>query len=294
MQRRSSITVWPSTASVGTPGPKKAPKSGLPGTAEIVTGVAALDNYKIDSSLRKLRFLRFLLRRQHPVVMINLLVFREKAIGAYEGQSGWAAAQAFLAEMERIQKALGWRNVWTGRVKLQLLGESHPTFEVISLIEYPTPLSILKLKRSDADMSGRDAGLLGQVYIASTTRQEPRPIPPPLTSPAETNWQDRAEKLNISKDRFGEMMQLPADEPLELVELLRYADPKDPAKLPEGSLRWRGTLEQVLMGACDPPFHDMVITRCQGPPALLTALEQERAGVEGRWAYVASALHILE
>ena len=31
--------------------------------------------------------------------MVNLLVFKEQATGAFAGQSGWHAAQAFLGEL---------------------------------------------------------------------------------------------------------------------------------------------------------------------------------------------------
>ncbi len=256
-----------------------------------MTGIASTQTYEISTSVRRLRFLKFMLSRKRSVVMINFLVFREKATGAFEGRSGWEAAQSFLAEMDRIQTNLGWRNVWTGRVELQLLGEADPTIEVFSLIEYPSPRALLRfITARNVDMSGRDAGLLGQLYVHSTTEQEPDTVPQPLSPQPQTDWQARAEKLGISEDRFAQLMRLPADQPLELVQLLRFDDQSSSQRLPEGNLRWRGNLGQTLMGLCEPPFNEMTITRCEGPQGLLEAPRQEPADLQGRWAYGATTL----
>jgi len=257
-----------------------------------MTTQAKIDSYRIGTLAHKLRMLRFFLGRTRPATMVNMLVFKERATGAFSGQSGWQAAQAFLREMDRVQRDLGWRNVWTGKVQLQLLGDSSPVFEVVSLIEYPSPRALLSLLVSDADMSGRDAGLLGQVYLASTTRQEAGSVPTPVNEPADLDPQDLAAQLGVSAERFQALMAFPADEPIELVELLRYDEPGDIPDLSTDGLRWSGDVNQVLMGDWESPFHRMAITRCLGPRGVLSAMARERPGVCDRWAYMATPLSV--
>jgi uncharacterized protein (DUF1330 family) len=106
-----------------------------------------------------------------PVVMVNLLKFKERADVDGEDISGEDSYLRYGAEVRKLVEGLGGRFIWSGRVDSQVLGKSDVDFDVIALVEYPSREAFLKMAQSPemAAISGhRSAGLEGQWLIATT------------------------------------------------------------------------------------------------------------------------------
>lgn len=106
-----------------------------------------------------------------PVVMVNLLSFKEAADGDNEGLSGEASYLRYAARMREYVESKGGRFLWTGRVDSMLIGESDVDFEVVALVEYPSRKAFLEIATSaHVQEIGKDRtmGLAGQWLIATT------------------------------------------------------------------------------------------------------------------------------
>src|SRR5262245_6714520 len=57
-----------------------------------------------------------------PVVMLNLLRFKERADAPDQGLSGEQAYQRYADEMVPLVERLGGRVIWSGRVDSQVIG----------------------------------------------------------------------------------------------------------------------------------------------------------------------------
>ncbi len=106
-----------------------------------------------------------------PVVMVNLLRFKERADTDAEDISGQESYLRYGSRMRQIVEAAGGRFIWSGRVDSQLIGRSDHDFDVIALVEYPSREAFLKIVSSpEVSKIGahRGAGLEGQWLIATT------------------------------------------------------------------------------------------------------------------------------
>ncbi len=106
-----------------------------------------------------------------PVVMVNLLRFKERAVTDAEDISGQESYMRYASRMRQIVEAAGGRFIWSGRVDSQVIGRSDHDFDVIALVEYPSREAFLKLVSSPevGKIGGhRAAGLEGQWLIATT------------------------------------------------------------------------------------------------------------------------------
>jgi uncharacterized protein (DUF1330 family) len=111
--------------------------------------------------------------RDVPVVMLNLLRFKERADPPDEGMTGEAAYHRYAERMIRIVEAAGGRVVWSGRVDSFVVGETAERFDAIALVEYPSRQKFVELVQSPevAEIAThRAAGLEMQWLIASTER----------------------------------------------------------------------------------------------------------------------------
>ena len=180
-----------------------------------------------------------------PVVMVNLLVFREWATGEdFAGKTGREAYMDYVAGLVDAQRAIGSRMIWSGDVTDQRQGEGHPRFEVVALLEYATPQAFLKFAMKPGDSpQGRKAGLRGQWLIAATTLEENAPGTGPF-----------------------------------LVELTRGSRPEH-----ETGVVWRGRLDKQLLGACE--FDEIVVRQFPDEQARTAALDERIPDVEERWVY---------
>ncbi len=111
-----------------------------------------------------------------PVVMLNLLRFREHAEPPHEGMSGEEAYQLYADRMLEFVESKGARVIWTGTIDSQLIGEGADQFHMVALIEWPSRRAFVEAT-SDPFVQEigvhRAAGLEGQWLLAMTTRRAP-------------------------------------------------------------------------------------------------------------------------
>ena len=114
----------------------------------------------------------FLAGKDEPVVMVNLLKFREKACyrdGRETDLTGEQAYQLYAREMRELVEAAGGRFLFGGVVESLLLGEVEELWDLVGLVEYPTPRSLVQIASSPEFQeieTHREAGLAGQLNIA--------------------------------------------------------------------------------------------------------------------------------
>lgn len=106
-----------------------------------------------------------------PIVMVNLLKFREKALyedGRDTDLSGREAYQRYGTEVTKLVRQLGGRFVYGGAVTMTLIGEVENDWDVIALAEYPSRKAMLEMTMSPKYREievHRHAGLAGQLNI---------------------------------------------------------------------------------------------------------------------------------
>ncbi len=114
----------------------------------------------------------FLAGRDEPVVMVNLLKFREKAEyadGRDTDLTGQQAYGLYAAEMRKLVEADGGSFLFGGVVESLLLGEVEELWDVVGLVEYRSPKSLVRIASSPgfAEIEKhREAGLAGQLNLA--------------------------------------------------------------------------------------------------------------------------------
>ena len=114
--------------------------------------------------------------QDRPVVMLNLLRFKDRATEPDEGVTGEQAYQRYADEMTRFVASRGGRVIWSGRVDGQVIGDGADGFSMAALVEYPSRKAFVEIATSpDVAKFGvhRAAGLEGQWLLATTTREEP-------------------------------------------------------------------------------------------------------------------------
>ena len=120
-----------------------------------------------------------------PVVMVNLLRFKDEADPPDEGLSGEEAYGRYGAQMVQWITSQGARVIWSGRVDSMVIGDTEERFHSIALVEYPSRAEFLRIVGDPrvAEYSvHRTAGLEMQWLIATTTRAEPTRSPAAETS----------------------------------------------------------------------------------------------------------------
>jgi uncharacterized protein (DUF1330 family) len=106
-----------------------------------------------------------------PVVMVNLLSFKQDADGGNEGMTGQESYARYGGNMRKFVESKGGRFIWSGRVDSMVIGESDADFQVIALVEYPSRKAFLEIASSPhvAEIGqDRKKGLAGQWLIATT------------------------------------------------------------------------------------------------------------------------------
>jgi uncharacterized protein (DUF1330 family) len=106
-----------------------------------------------------------------PVVMVNLLSFKDRADGGNEGMTGAESYVRYARQMRELVESKGGRFIWSGRVDSMVIGESDADFHVIGLVEYPSRKAFLEIASSArvAEIGvDRARGLAGQWLIAAT------------------------------------------------------------------------------------------------------------------------------
>ncbi len=106
-----------------------------------------------------------------PVVMVNLLSFKQQADGGNEGMTGAESYMRYGQAMRKFVESKGGRFIWSGRVDSMLIGESDVDFQVVALVEYPSRKAFVEIATSAhvAEIGkDRTKGLAGQWLIATT------------------------------------------------------------------------------------------------------------------------------
>lgn len=134
---------------------------------------------KVENALRpgdeqlKAFFERAGTERDGPVIMVNLLKFRERAAypdGHDAHLSGFEAYMRYGAEVSKIVARLGGRMVFSGAVDGLMLGEVGELWDQVALVEYPSRAAFLEMVMSPeyhAIEVHREAGLAGQLNIGT-------------------------------------------------------------------------------------------------------------------------------
>jgi uncharacterized protein (DUF1330 family) len=107
-----------------------------------------------------------------PVVMLNLLRFKDRATEPDVGLTGQEAYQRYADEMVRFVTSKGGRVIWSGRVDGQVIGTSADGFHMAALMEYPSRKAFVEIATSQEVAAigvHRSAGLDGQWLLATTT-----------------------------------------------------------------------------------------------------------------------------
>jgi uncharacterized protein (DUF1330 family) len=112
--------------------------------------------------------------QERPVVMLNLLRFKERATAPDEGLTGQEAYERYADQMTKLVVSRGGRVLWTGNVDGQVIGERAEGFHMAALVEYPSRKAFVEIATSKevAEIGvHRSAGLEGQWLLATTTRE---------------------------------------------------------------------------------------------------------------------------
>ncbi len=106
-----------------------------------------------------------------PVVMVNLLKFKQRADASEGDSSGQEAYGRYAEQMRKVVESQGGRFIWAGRVDSMVIGEEDPGFHVVALVEYPSRQKFLEIAGSQKVREigeHRSAGLESQWLLAST------------------------------------------------------------------------------------------------------------------------------
>ena len=104
-----------------------------------------------------------------PVVMINLLKFRERAL--VDDESGAAAYGRYARAVGEMIEDVGGRTVWAGRADQILIGDSDHDWDLAVLVEFPTRRALLELTTQPEYQpihGDRESGLERTSLIACT------------------------------------------------------------------------------------------------------------------------------
>ncbi len=130
---------------------------------------------RIDASVEQLETLRKA-EPTGPIVMINFLAFRERAVYAEPVDDADVSGSAAYARYGDLTAPLiarvGGRVLWSGRPRTRLVGEPGE-WESVVLVRYPSRTAYLRMiQRSDYQLGTRhrDAGLERTELIVTTPR----------------------------------------------------------------------------------------------------------------------------
>ena len=110
-----------------------------------------------------------------PLVMVNLLKFKEKAEypdGRDTNLSGGEAYNIYGEAVTKMIVALGGTRVHGGLITSIMLGQVEELWDAVGIVEYPTPGAFRAMLESEEYQDihvHREAGLAGQLNISSTS-----------------------------------------------------------------------------------------------------------------------------
>jgi len=111
-----------------------------------------------------------------PIVMLNLLKFRAKAVYEDGRKTDLTGREAYMLYGEQMQKYVtkhGGRFIFSATIDQLVIGEVGDMWDVVALMEYPSAAAFAKIAMSpDVAEFGvhRQAGLEGQLLIRVSER----------------------------------------------------------------------------------------------------------------------------
>jgi len=261
-----------------------------------------------------------------PVIMVNMLHFRDRATGLDEDLSGEEAYRIYAKRAVEVLESLGGRVLWAGRVDSHVVGSSEVEFHELALAEYPNGEAFLRLAtdpRTAEALPYRAAGLIGQWLLASS---ELRPVQDPIGAPAdpsdgspevgEEEVPEWSARTGLSEDQVRRLLEGRADLPVSIFELLLY--PETSSELDRSVreayaeyaavleavaaeygavVRWAGTGDSMVFGISDPVFDEVVVTEYPSRRSVLEVLSDPRVvrasqyredGLRGYWMFAST------
>jgi len=106
-----------------------------------------------------------------PIVMLNLLKFRERAQyvdGRASDLSGRDAYMLYGAKMQQLVEREGGRMIFSGEIMSLVIGTVDEMWDVVALVEYPSSAAFARIVTSPevaAIAVHRAAGLAGQLLM---------------------------------------------------------------------------------------------------------------------------------
>ncbi len=256
-------------------------------------------------------------RPDERFVMVNMLVFKDMATGVgFEGLTGREAYQIYAEGLREAQIAIDSRFIWAASVQAQVVGNSDPGFHAMALLEYASPEAFLGFSTDPGERpEARSAGLRGQWLVHSTTLTEGEPASEPVqSSPDELpDVETLVRTTGLSAEQIAKVLDGPADEPVFIIDLLRFTDGDRSGYLQYeaglapvmeergGRLVWRGSHDGFLLGAAEPGFDEQKVTEYPNRAAYLLTLGDPRVaevssfradGLTMHWIYTAGETDI--
>lgn len=106
-----------------------------------------------------------------PVVMLNLLKFKERASdGAGAGSEAYAR---YGDSVTKMVEARGGKVLWSGKAEQVLIGDPAQDWDAVALVEYPSRKAFIEMtstKEYDAVHEHRAAGLERTIVVACSER----------------------------------------------------------------------------------------------------------------------------
>jgi uncharacterized protein (DUF1330 family) len=273
---------------------------------------SALDVYEIEVLPDSSALQSVTGRPDERFVMVNMLVFKDMAEGeGFEGLTGREAYQLYLEGLRDAQMAIDSRLIWAGSVQAQVVGSSDPIFQSMALLEYASPTAFLGFATQPGDNpEARSAGLEGQWLVPSTTLSEGGAGSESTGSAPEElpDIDTLVEATGFSEEQIERVLDGPEDEPVFIVELLRFTDGDRstyaeyeagiaPVLQEQGArFVWRGSYDGFVLGAAEPSFDEQTVTEYPNRAAYLLTLSDPRVaavssfradGLATHWIYTA-------
>lgn len=105
-----------------------------------------------------------------PVVMVNLLKFKEKS--GTGDESGAAAYARYGRNVAPLLQAVGGRVLWSGKVNMTVIGDAEDQPDMVLVVEYPSAAKFIEMSTSEAYRAIADDRELSLTYgglLASAT-----------------------------------------------------------------------------------------------------------------------------
>lgn len=106
-----------------------------------------------------------------PVVMLNLLKFKERASDG--GSTGGEAYRRYGDAAVRMIEERGGKVLWTGKAEQVLIGDPTQDWDAVLLVQYPSRAAFIEMtstKEYDAAHEHRAAGLERTIVVACNPR----------------------------------------------------------------------------------------------------------------------------